>query len=707
MHFDILVLKTIYKRIKLDLGDPATNLYYSNEIFYPSVIIALRYDRIIKWILKNLLHHMTGEFNSIQKFNKSLESVELVDEYISGLYKACGFMLVESYQMICMEKDTDLELYVSSFSNTQYLKPNQVKAVQSTVSQGFKSGIHHQIMGAGKSFIMLNIIQTHWTLHQSPCIYLLTTDRIEIFVSLFIQGQKEKFESWKLNGIIDMDDFIFVENLINKKFDLEIVQPQFKPIIWVCNNSFLKARSKYKQIDYSTFGLVLVDEAHSVSGKMNYKILEYIKSQGCEIIGFSATPLRPIKHAGTQLVNIYGQDGKLNIISNYNMIDGLADGRVLPLSHTLIDKMEWIEVINKYYVENVDLPYSKGVIWVKRIDLLNEYFKEIVKLVPNTFRSYSGSNSINQLEQFEKLTSNGLLLCVNRCKEGSDIKNLDCIYLLNPVKSRSIVVALQSFGRVMRVDPLNKKTCGYVYECVDMDTSPEIFTTDRLLEYYKMIYNLADLTDQIEWAEQLVELNKKIRLNPDSSISIQITDEISCSINLSPNIKSEVTNWDNFIESVKKLAQTKIRQQTGLEKNINQTLEITPDIYRVAINTNKTMKENYIRTVKNLDPPTWGCKESINSNLKINDIILFEIDTFIDIYKVIQIEIDDSHSIKLWGDSIFKKIIKMEYIKTIQVNKYVQYINELAGYKENYIPRTITIVKNKSKLLNYIDNNHF
>jgi len=69
MHFDILVLKTIYKRIKLDLGDPATNLYYSNEIFYPSVIIALRYDRIIKWILKNLLHHMTGEFNSIQKFN--------------------------------------------------------------------------------------------------------------------------------------------------------------------------------------------------------------------------------------------------------------------------------------------------------------------------------------------------------------------------------------------------------------------------------------------------------------------------------------------------------------------------------------------------------------------------------------------------------------------------------------------------------------
>ena len=293
-----------------------------------------------------------------------------------------------------------------------------------------------------------------------------------------------------------------------------------------------------------------------------------------------------------------------------------------------------------------------------------------------------------------------MLLCVNRCKEGSDIKNLDCVYLLNPVKKRSIVVALQSFGRVMRVDPSGKKICGYVYECVDMDTSPEIFTGERLLEYYKMIYNLADLTDQIEWADQLINLNKKIKLNLDHSIGIELSDQVSCLITLPMSIQTQVTDWGSFITKVTKFAETKIIQQTGLNKLDSD--DLTPNIYRVAINTNKLMMGNYTRTVKNLNPPTWGCKESMNQDLKIGDIIIFEIDTSVDIFKVIQVELNEEESVKLWGDGIFKRIIRMEYIKTTQVNKYTQYINELAGYKENYVPRTITIVKNKSKLLDYI-----
>lgn len=697
MNFDVPILTTICDQILNELTDPSVNLFFNTDLFYPAVIIANRYSKAIKWMVKNIVHHMSHTYNLRVEFEQAVKNMEqLIDGYSTELYKACVCMLTESYDLVCMKEITSQEL------EPTYLKPNQIKAIQATIEQGWISGIHHQIMGAGKSFIMLNIIYTHWQIKQSPCVYIVTTDRIEIFVSLFIRNQKEKFNSWAANGIINMGEFVFVENLINKKFVLPVVQS--KPIIWVCNNAFLKAGLKYKQIDYSTLALVLVDEAHSVSGPMNYKMLNFIKSQGCEIIGFSATPLRPIKHAGVQLTNIYGQGGKLNIISNYNMIDGLADGRVLPLSHTLIDKTDWIDVIKQYYLENKSLPYSKGVIWVKRIDLLNKYYEEISKLVPNTFRSYSGTNSINQLADFEELDKNGLLLCVNRCKEGSDIKNLDCVYLLNPVKSRSIVVALQSFGRVMRVDPQGKKTCGFVYECVDMDTSPEIFTMERLLEYYKMIYNLADLTDQIEWADQILQLNNKIKLNPDNSIQIQISPQTSCLINLSLGIKSQVTNWDNFIQTVTQLAEIKIKQQTGLiNKNSGPTQDLSPDIYRVAINTNKTMLANYTRTVKNLNPPTWGCKESMNLGLKSNDIILFEIDKIVDIYKVHSIELNEEESTRLWGTPIFKKIIKMEWIKSQQVDNYVKYINELVGYKENYVPRTISIVKNKSKLLDLVD----
>ena len=39
---------------------------------------------------------------------------------------------------------------------TEYLRPNQKMAVNNTIQQNFKSGIHCQIMGAGKSLIILN-----------------------------------------------------------------------------------------------------------------------------------------------------------------------------------------------------------------------------------------------------------------------------------------------------------------------------------------------------------------------------------------------------------------------------------------------------------------------------------------------------------------------------------------------------------------------
>jgi hypothetical protein len=50
-----------------------------------------------------------------------------------------------------------------------------------------------------------------------------------------------------------------------------------------------------------------------------------------------------------------------------------------------------------------------------------------------------------------------MLLCVNRGKEGSDIKNLDAGIFLDAVKYRSITVSLQTFGRVMRPDKEKKR----------------------------------------------------------------------------------------------------------------------------------------------------------------------------------------------------------------------------------------------------------
>lgn len=41
-------------------------------------------------------------------------------------------------------------------------RPNQITAVKNTIEQGFVSGLHMQIMGAGKTIIMLSLINNHY-----------------------------------------------------------------------------------------------------------------------------------------------------------------------------------------------------------------------------------------------------------------------------------------------------------------------------------------------------------------------------------------------------------------------------------------------------------------------------------------------------------------------------------------------------------------
>jgi hypothetical protein len=263
-------------------------------------------------------------------------------------------------------------------------------------------------------------------------------------------------------------------------------------------------------------------------------------------------------------------------------------------------------------------------------------------------------------------------------------------------------VALQSFGRVMRHGTDNKKKCGYVYEIVDLDQTPEIFTVDRLLEYYKMIYNLAELNDQIEFADQILKLNEKVKIT-NGEITIQISEKCEYKINIcniTDNDQVQTIDWNQFEINVKKLCEQKIKQQIGIE--IDDQNQTTNSIYRVAINTNKLMRANYIRTVKTSFTPTWGCKESVSTGIKAGDLVLFEIDTNVDIYKVTEVLIDPDESTKLWEDKIFSRIIKLEFIKTLQVSSYLKHINELAGYKEAFAPRTITIVKSSSKLAEWI-----
>ena len=85
--------------------------------------------------------------------------------------------------------------------NTDYLRQNQLMAINKMVEQKFVSGVNCQIMGAGKSLIILNAIQTHFNINKKNKLYIICTERIDILKKLFLEPiyQDDRIVSHQLN----------------------------------------------------------------------------------------------------------------------------------------------------------------------------------------------------------------------------------------------------------------------------------------------------------------------------------------------------------------------------------------------------------------------------------------------------------------------------------------------------------------------------
>lgn len=183
-----------------------------------------------------------------------------------------------------------------------------------------------------------------------------------------------------------MDQFIVINYLTEKKFIIDELTPRDKPILLIVNNAFLKAQNNYKKINRLHIGLIMVDECHLISGPINYEMFKWFKYNNNHIkpvIGFSATPLRETKKSANQLSDIFSNsltsstDNKLNLISNYTLIDGLMDRIVLPFKHIIVENRSEgklvqtrnvskdliTEIFKNYILANEELPFKKGVCW--------------------------------------------------------------------------------------------------------------------------------------------------------------------------------------------------------------------------------------------------------------------------------------------------------------------------------------------------------
>jgi len=258
----------------------------------------------------------------------------------------------------------------------------------------------------------------------------------------------------------------------------------------------------------------------------------------------------------------------------YSLFDALKDDIVLPFRHILIEgqiqsnKNECLmneqlfeKIVNEHIISNDDLPYKKGIAWCSKISNIY-YFKDMfIRKLSNTdvFHTTCNDKNFNELDTFYKKDKHALLLCVNKCREGSDIKNLDYCMYLNNVKNRSLLVALQTSGRVIRKDNERRKKYALIIECIYRGCNSEtyeLFSASKVLEYYKSILEFGNTSNNYS-SNLLFEMYQNTIIDEEKRIiSIPIDNNISHNCVLKIEIKD--FDWRKLRLKIKDLVNNQI-----------------------------------------------------------------------------------------------------------------------------------------------------
>ena len=546
-----------YSKSMLDFIKTKNKIWFSKlfnviteEIDNGADEISLKKELQIKKLHKNLINHIIDKIFS--------EDIIVDDQENDGDDEENNPIHVPLEEAVCNFKWRD----------------NQSIAINNTITQKFKSGVHNQIMGAGKTYIIFKTISAHFEKYPNKKLYIIACFRQEILQDLLFDknGKMDEKKSDKLKkyGIIDLDDYLIIDRVHEKKKTLKLAKN--KPTILIVNTDYLKIMD----LNYDDINFVILDECHSVSASKLYTILNRIKyDYKKHIIGFSATPLR--KNAEKKLVDIFSsttnknsQNKKLNIISNYDFVNAIRDDVILPPHYILCEVNKTLNgkigkdnknIMEKVLDEALKLvPYKKVIGWCRSIEQMKVYYKYIKEKFPDLkiFCSSFCDNALEKLgyrvdwHKFSEKNDNCILLCVNRFREGSDIMNLDTAIYLDTVKKRSLLVALQTSGRVLRKDNLGKKTHGVIIDSfVNFDgIQIEVMTAERIINYYKQIFMLCDDNDYVEQKEsydRMVDICKNMKYDEKKQeIVIKVDDDDKHNMKIRLQLKTKTYDFSKL-----------------------------------------------------------------------------------------------------------------------------------------------------------------
>jgi superfamily II DNA or RNA helicase len=502
--------------------------------------------------------------------------------------------------------DDDKNKDIQSF---EWRKP-QEEAWKSAINNNFNNGIFSIATGVGKSLIILKIFWEYHKRHNKDNLLFFCERKDILQKLFYVSYKNKKailnednIILWKKNDIIDLNRFEIMEfvytkdkNWVNKINNYK----GDKPLFIVINRQFLTTYSsnlqpntfKYQNIAFNEPKLIVLDECHSGLANRTYEFLTHAKNNWkSKIHGFSATPYRAGKNWTKlklvpeleyindelnhdtnvdRITNIFHKTSNsksLNILYSYNLKDAIENGYILePVFNWFqIDKYKKKEKNSIQFTDTEIVSvlgvlddilgkcyYKKTIVWCREkniVDKWHQLFEKYKYSYGNlqnldVYKSYSGPGKSDYDDYYNKL--NGIMFCACQYREGSDIPYLSCELLLDKTFNRNDLVSIQYFGRVLRLDPNNKKDKGYIIDgCLFDDDKNKIRSIiDKIIRYYLNLYDIV-VTEELYTKKN--ELNEdKLMLYDKIVKSLEVEpDKKEIHINLNNNKKMTI-NVDNF-----------------------------------------------------------------------------------------------------------------------------------------------------------------
>lgn len=317
-----------------------------------------------------------------------------------------------------------------------HLKKNQIDAINAVSNANFNSGVIAHATGTGKSVIGIKLIKLYAETNPNSNIIWLCEYKT-IINELFLNTLFNK----DLNSLIEKFQ-VFNFSKEKPKNWIQLLNDCKKPFLLFINRAFLTSQKKYRNLQ-KKINFIIHDECHSINNKTTQEFYKYITDY--KVIGLSATPLK-----------IYPFE---KIIHSYTLYDALINKDLVTPQIVWLSKKERLtddDIMIEVGKMIEKLPFKKIIIWCGLIkqcqDLAikwKDHFKDFIVCIDTS--DAEPIDNLGTFDEFKDLSSNGLLFCAAKHREGSDIKNLDGCIFVDRVTKRTPKTFIQCLGRVLRL----------------------------------------------------------------------------------------------------------------------------------------------------------------------------------------------------------------------------------------------------------------